>query len=88
MAAGYKEIVLTGIHTGGYGEDLENYNLAKLLLDLEQVEGLERLRISSIEASQITDEMIAVLKRSTKVCRHLHIPLQAGDDSVLKKNAS
>jgi threonylcarbamoyladenosine tRNA methylthiotransferase MtaB len=85
VASGYKEIVLTGIHTGGYGEDLENYNLAKLLEDLEQVEGLERLRISSIEASQITDEVIEVLKKSTKVCRHLHVPLQAGDDSVLKR---
>lgn len=77
VASGYKEIVLTGIHTGGYGEDLEEYNLAKLLMDLEQVEGLERLRISSIEASQITDEVIEVLKHSTKVCRHLHVPLQA-----------
>lgn len=85
VASGYKEIVLTGIHTGGYGEDLENYNLAKLLLDLEQVESLERLRISSIEASQITDEVIEVLKQSSKVCRHLHVPLQAGDDSVLKR---
>lgn len=85
VASGYKEIVLTGIHTGGYGEDLEEYNLAKLLLDLEQVEGLERLRISSIEASQITDEVIAVLKQSSKVCRHLHVPLQAGDDTVLKR---
>lgn len=85
VAAGYKEIVLTGIHTGGYGEDLENFNLAKLLLELEKVEGLERLRISSIEASQITDEVIDVLKKSKKVCRHLHVPLQAGDDSVLKR---
>lgn len=85
VAAGYKEIVLTGIHTGGYGEDLEDFNLAKLLLELEKVEGLERLRISSIEASQITDEVIEVLKQSTKVCRHLHVPLQAGDDSVLKR---
>jgi threonylcarbamoyladenosine tRNA methylthiotransferase MtaB len=85
VASGYKEIVLTGIHTGGYGEDLEDYNLAKLLLDLEKVEGLERLRISSIEASQITDEVIDVLKKSEKVCRHLHVPLQAGDDTVLKR---
>lgn len=85
VTAGYKEIVLTGIHTGGYGEDLENFNLAKLLLELEKVEGLERLRISSIEASQITDEVIDVLKKSKKVCRHLHVPLQAGDDSVLKR---
>jgi threonylcarbamoyladenosine tRNA methylthiotransferase MtaB len=85
VEAGYLEIVLTGIHTGGYGEDLENYNLAKLLVDLHQVEGLKRIRISSIEASQITDEVIDVINRSDKVCRHLHVPLQAGDDDVLKR---
>jgi threonylcarbamoyladenosine tRNA methylthiotransferase MtaB len=85
VEAGYKEIVLTGIHTGGYGEDLEDYNLAKLLWDLDKVDGLERIRISSIEASQITEEVIDVLNRSDKMCRHLHIPLQAGDDEVLRR---
>ncbi len=85
VAAGYKEIVLTGIHTGGYGEDLEEYNLAKLLRDLDQVEGLQRVRISSIEASQITDDVLEVLNTSEKMCRHLHIPLQAGDDQVLRR---
>jgi threonylcarbamoyladenosine tRNA methylthiotransferase MtaB len=84
VAAGYKEIVLTGIHTGGYGEDIEEYTLAKLLWDLDKVEGLKRVRISSIEASQITDEVIEVLNHSDKMCRHLHIPLQAGDDVILK----
>lgn len=84
--AGYKEIVLTGIHTGGYGEDLKDYNLAMLLRDLdEQVEGLKRIRISSIEASQISDEVIEVLKNSSKVVRHLHIPIQSGSDTVLKR---
>ncbi|MFV8826728.1 tRNA (N(6)-L-threonylcarbamoyladenosine(37)-C(2))-methylthiotransferase MtaB [Alkalihalobacterium sp. APHAB7] len=83
--AGYKEIVLTGIHTGGYGEDLKDYSLARLLEDLEKVEGLKRIRISSIEASQITDEVIDVIDRSTKVVRHLHIPLQSGSDTVLKR---
>lgn len=85
VEAGYKEIVLTGIHTGGYGEDLEDYSLAKLLWDLDKVEGLKRIRISSIEASQITDEVLEVLKTSDKMCRHLHIPLQAGEDTVLKR---
>lgn len=85
VAAGYQEIVLTGIHTGGYGEDIEDYSLAKLLKDLDKVEGLKRIRISSIEASQITDEVIDVLKSSDKMCRHLHIPLQAGDDQVLAR---
>ncbi|MEK3723762.1 tRNA (N(6)-L-threonylcarbamoyladenosine(37)-C(2))-methylthiotransferase MtaB [Paenibacillus sp. FSL H8-0034] len=83
--AGYQEIVLTGIHTGGYGEDIENYSLAKLLWDLDKVQGLKRIRISSIEASQITDEVLDVLKHSDKMCRHLHIPLQAGDDQVLAR---
>ncbi|MCG1731594.1 tRNA (N(6)-L-threonylcarbamoyladenosine(37)-C(2))-methylthiotransferase MtaB [Staphylococcus epidermidis] len=82
---GYKEIVLTGIHTGGYGQDLKNYNLAQLLRDLDTIEGLERIRISSIEASQLTDEVIDVIGNSNKVVRHLHIPLQSGSDDVLKR---
>lgn len=83
--SGYKEIVLTGIHTGGYGQDLKNYNLAQLLRDLDTIEGLERIRISSIEASQLTDEVIDVIGNSNKVVRHLHIPLQSGSDAVLKR---
>ncbi|TSB46769.1 tRNA (N(6)-L-threonylcarbamoyladenosine(37)-C(2))-methylthiotransferase MtaB [Alkalicoccobacillus porphyridii] len=85
VEAGYKEIVLTGIHTGGYGEDLKDYSLARLLLDLEQVDDLKRIRISSIEASQLTDEVISVINDSQKVVRHLHIPLQSGSDTVLKR---
>jgi threonylcarbamoyladenosine tRNA methylthiotransferase MtaB len=84
--AGYKEIVLTGIHTGGYGEDMKDYNLAMLLRDLEkEVIGLKRLRISSIEASQITDEIIEAIDQSNTIVRHLHIPLQSGSDTVLKR---
>jgi threonylcarbamoyladenosine tRNA methylthiotransferase MtaB len=85
VEAGYYEIVLTGIHTGGYGEDLKDYSLADLLVDLEKIDGLHRIRISSIEASEIDDRMIEVLANSKKVCRHLHIPLQAGHNQVLKK---
>ncbi|UAT29606.1 tRNA (N(6)-L-threonylcarbamoyladenosine(37)-C(2))-methylthiotransferase MtaB [Bacillus badius] len=84
--AGYKEIVLTGIHTGGYGSDMKDYNLAMLLTDLEQkVKGLKRIRISSIEASQLTDEVIEVIDRSNIVVRHLHVPLQSGSNTVLKR---
>ena len=84
--AGYKEIVLTGIHTGGYGEDMKDYNLAMLLRELEdKVVGLKRIRISSIEASQITDEVIDVLAHSKIVVPHLHIPIQSGSDTVLKR---
>lgn len=85
VAAGYKEIVLTGIHTGGYGDDLENYQLADLLIDLDKIPDLHRIRISSIEASQVDDRLINVLNSSDKMCRHLHIPLQAGDNVVLKR---
>ncbi|GAK04167.1 MiaB family protein [Geomicrobium sp. JCM 19037] len=85
VEAGYKEIVLTGIHTAGYGEDFKDYNFAKLLQQLEEVEGIKRLRISSIEASQITDEVIQVVKNSNKIVNHFHIPLQAGSDTVLKR---
>ncbi|WP_026569901.1 MULTISPECIES: tRNA (N(6)-L-threonylcarbamoyladenosine(37)-C(2))-methylthiotransferase MtaB [Sediminibacillus] len=84
--AGYKEIVLTGIHTAGYGEDMKDYNFAQLLRELEtKVDGLKRIRISSIEASQITDEVIEVLDQSDKIVRHLHIPLQSGSDTVLER---
>ncbi len=84
--AGYKEIVLTGIHTGGYGEDMKDYNFAMLLRALdERVVGLKRIRISSIEASQITDEVIEVLDQSDKIVRHLHIPIQSGSNTVLKR---
>ena len=83
---GYLEIVLTGIHTGGYGQDFKDYNLAQLLRDMEaQVKGLKRLRISSIEASQLTDEVIEVLQNSEIVVNHLHIPIQSGSDTVLKR---
>ncbi|WP_052327246.1 tRNA (N(6)-L-threonylcarbamoyladenosine(37)-C(2))-methylthiotransferase MtaB [Nosocomiicoccus massiliensis] len=85
VEAGYKEIILTGIHTGGYGEDLKDYNLAMLLRDLEKVEGLNRLRISSIEASQLTDEVLDVIYHSNKIVRHFHIPVQSASDTVLKR---
>ncbi|WP_280768511.1 tRNA (N(6)-L-threonylcarbamoyladenosine(37)-C(2))-methylthiotransferase MtaB [Salipaludibacillus daqingensis] len=85
VEAGYKEIVLTGIHTGGYGEDMKDYSLANLLADLEKINGLKRIRISSIEASQITDAVIDVIDLSEKVVRHLHVPLQSGSNTVLKR---
>jgi tRNA-N(6)-(isopentenyl)adenosine-37 thiotransferase enzyme MiaB len=86
VANGYKEIVLTGIHTAGYGEDLTDYSFAQLLEDLStKVSGLARLRISSIEASQITTEVLAVLKSSAVIVDHIHIPIQAGTDSILKR---
>lgn len=84
VSQGVKEVVLTGIHTAGYGEDLEDYNFADLLKDIDKISGLERIRISSIEISQITDEVLSVMRNSTKLAEHLHVPIQAGHDSVLK----
>ncbi len=84
VSKGVKEVVLTGIHTAGYGEDLEDYNFADLLREIDQIEGLERIRISSIEISQITEEVLDVMRNSTKLAEHLHVPIQAGHDAVLK----
>ena len=86
VANGFVEIVLTGIHTAGYGLDLEDYNFVDLLKDLcHEVKGLKRLRISSIETSQISEEMMALLAQENIIVEHLHIPLQSGCDSVLKR---
>ncbi len=82
---GHKEIVLTGIHTGNYGAEFEHYKFSDLLEELVQMEGLERLRISSIEMNEINDKVLEVMKNSSVIVDHLHIPLQSGSDSVLKR---
>ena len=84
LSLGYKEIVLTGIHTGSYGKDLSDYTFTDLVKDLLKLDDLYRLRISSIEESEITDELIDLLNTNEKLAKHLHIPLQAGSDHVLK----
>lgn len=81
---GYKEIVLTGIHTGHYGADLKDYDFSDLLLELEKIDGLDRIRISSIEITELSDKFLSVLKKSKKIVNHIHIPLQAGSDHILK----
>lgn len=85
VAHGHIEVVLTGIHTGGYGEDLPDYSFADLLRDLETIEGLKRIRISSIEISEINEEILSVIKSSNKIVHHLHVPLQSGSNNILKK---
>ncbi|MDO4963587.1 MAG: tRNA (N(6)-L-threonylcarbamoyladenosine(37)-C(2))-methylthiotransferase MtaB [bacterium] len=79
---GHQEIVLTGIHTGHYGSDI-NYSFSKLLKDIECIEGVKRLRISSIEITELDDEFMDVLKSSKILVSHMHIPLQSGSDKVL-----
>ena len=81
---GHKEIVLTGIHTGHYGSDLKDYNFYLLLKDILKVPGLERLRISSIELNEVTDEIINLMATNHVLVDHMHIPLQAGSDKILK----
>ncbi len=87
VASGFKEIVLTGIHTGAYGRDLNNgLNLAGLLRSLvDDIPSLLRLRLSSIEPNDITPELIETLAGSKTFCRHLHVPLQSGDDRILAR---
>lgn len=81
-AAGHREIVLTGVRLGLYdGGD----SLARLLAALEEIDGLERVRFSSIEINEIGDPLLAAMARSTKFCPHLHLPLQSGDDAVLAR---
>ncbi len=81
---GHSEVVLTGIHTGHYGADLENYTFAQLLEEICLIDGLERLRISSIEITELDDDFLKVLENNPKIVDHLHIPLQSGCDKTLK----
>jgi len=86
VAQGFKEIVLTGIHLGAYGKDTGGKpELADVIEALYAVDGIVRLRISSIEPTEVTDRLLHLLADSPKVCRHLHIPLQSGDDTVLRR---
>ena len=82
---GYPEIVLTGIHVGGYGQDLENTSFSSLVKKLTEIEGMKSLRISSIEESEIDDELIELVTNSPVLAKHLHIPLQSGSETVLKR---
>lgn len=83
---GFSEIVLTGIHTAGYGADFENYSFYDLLVDLTtKIKGLKRLRISSIEMSQVSEDIINLIADSKIIVDHLHIPIQSGNDNTLKR---
>jgi threonylcarbamoyladenosine tRNA methylthiotransferase MtaB len=82
---GYKEIVLSGICLGAYGKELKpKIDLVKVIEGLERIDGISRIRLSSIEAGDVSDGLIDKMSKSEKLCRHLHIPIQSGDDQVLK----
>ncbi len=86
VAFGYREIVLTGIHLGSYGWDLKpRTTLANLIKSIENQGISTRIRLSSIEPTEFTDDLIDVIVSSAIVCNHLHIPLQSGDNEILKR---
>lgn len=83
-AQGFKEVVLTGVHLGTYGIDLDPpVSLAQIIRRIHDTPGLERIRISSVDPNEIDDELLDVVTSLPKVCRHLHIPAQSGDDDIL-----
>ena len=85
IAQGYKEIVLTGIHISSYGVDQpEEGNLLQLLCRLHDLEGIERIRLGSLEPRIITDEFVAQIAQMPKICPHFHLSLQSGADATLK----
>ncbi len=83
-AKGYKEVVLTGIHLGFYGRDSGQADLASLLVKIEQECEIDRVRLSSIEINEVSDEILELMASSKKFCHHLHLPLQSGNDEILR----
>ena len=85
-AAGYKELDLTGVHTGAFGADLDPpTTLLGMLEQLVRVDGIERIRLNSIEPATVSDALLDFIAASPKLCKHLHICLQSGDDEVLRR---
>ncbi len=85
VVCGYQEIVLTGICLGAYGRSSGvKESLVEVIGGLEKIKGLSRIRLSSIEAGDVSSDLIKYLQQSKKLCRHLHIPIQSGDDHILK----
>lgn len=81
---GHKEIVFTGINTGAYGKETGEYDLTDLIREISKIEELERIRVSSIEITEIDDKFIEEMKNNTKLCAHLHVSLQSGSERILK----
>src|SRR5438067_5945973 len=84
VAQGHREVVLTGINLGCYRDRDAGYRLPRLVREAGAVPGLARLRLSSIEVNHLDEELVAALRETPTACRHLHVPLQSGDDRVLQ----
>src|SRR6188472_2266231 len=87
VAQGHREIVLTGINLGCYRDREAGYKLPRLVREVGAVPGLARLRLSSIEVNHVDSELVSALRETPAVSRHLHVPLQSGDDGVLRDMA-
>ena len=87
VAQGHREVVLTGINLGCYRDRAAGYGLARLVREAGAVRGLARLRLSSIEVNHVDDELARALRETPTVANHLHVPLQSGDDRVLRAMA-
>jgi threonylcarbamoyladenosine tRNA methylthiotransferase MtaB len=87
VAQGHREVVLTGINLGCYRDREDGYDLARLVREAGTTPGLARLRLSSIEINHVDDKLVAALRATPTVTRHLHVPLQSGDDGVLRAMA-
>ena len=81
---GHKEIVFTGINTGAYGKETGLYDLTDLIREISKIDGLERIRVSSIEITEIDDKFIEEMRINPKLCAHLHVSLQSGSERVLQ----
>ena len=85
-ADGVKEVMLLGQNVNSYGKTLENpMSFAALLEEIEKIEGLERIRFMTSHPKDLSDELVAVMAKSKKICRHLHLPLQSGSSRILKE---
>jgi threonylcarbamoyladenosine tRNA methylthiotransferase MtaB len=84
VAQGHREIVLTGVNLGCFRDREAGYTLPRLVRDAGALPGVERLRLSSIEVNHLTDELVAALRETDAASHHLHVPLQSGDDGVLR----
>ena len=84
-ANGYQEVVLTGIHLSSYGVDLENENLLSLILAVNEIEGIKRIRLGSLEPRIITEDFVKTISGLEKMCPHFHLSLQSGCDETLRR---
>jgi len=84
VAQGHREVVLTGVNLGCFRDRVARYGLARLVREAGAIGGVERLRLSSIEINHVDEALVAALRETPTVARHLHVPLQSGDDGVLR----